>query len=396
MADRSLKLTYVVTAQDLASGKLAAVNKELDHAAPAAQKASGQMSKLDGWTQRVGGKFSVFRDRIMTTVPGMQRLSGWTDKASGKLRVFRGNVDTAIGTFRSKANAVITDFRTRASSVISRIRTTGGNVITTVRQSRVGQAVGTIKNGTVRVLGKIAGIATAVSILAPELEDVIRTWGDVNNRSTKEAIAVQKTANNWLKSQPRREDLVSGLAAVDKGINDITSNPLLTLVQGEALDRLRAMRADIAEQLRKQDANTAVGRQIISAVQAFNSGGIIGAINALVPHIDKSRLPLILPATSPTRPRNQNAPDVPPPSSSGTYRDDSGNVVGGGGRATGGPVWPGASFTVGERGRERLTLGKSGHGYVTPLGGRSQPPVVVYILNRQPHISAREDRKSVV
>jgi hypothetical protein len=41
----------------------------------------------------------------------------------------------------------------------------------------------------------------------------------------------------------------------------------------------------------------------------------------------------------------------------------------GGARAAGGPVWPGGSFTVGERGAERLDIGPGGFGMVTPLGG---------------------------
>ena len=40
-----------------------------------------------------------------------------------------------------------------------------------------------------------------------------------------------------------------------------------------------------------------------------------------------------------------------------------------GGRAAGGPVWPGWSGMVGEQGPERLTIGKGGFGLVTPNDG---------------------------
>lgn len=40
------------------------------------------------------------------------------------------------------------------------------------------------------------------------------------------------------------------------------------------------------------------------------------------------------------------------------------------GRQHGGPVWPGGTFTVGEAGPERLTLGRGGFGKVTPFYGR--------------------------
>ena len=53
-----------------------------------------------------------------------------------------------------------------------------------------------------------------------------------------------------------------------------------------------------------------------------------------------------------------------------TYEDSSAsNNSGDGGRASGGPVWPGWSGTVGEQGPERLTIGKGGFGYVTPSTG---------------------------
>lgn len=44
-------------------------------------------------------------------------------------------------------------------------------------------------------------------------------------------------------------------------------------------------------------------------------------------------------------------------------------------RAEGGPIWPG-TFTVGERGPERLTVDNTGHGYVTPMGGGEEPIVI--------------------
>ena len=41
----------------------------------------------------------------------------------------------------------------------------------------------------------------------------------------------------------------------------------------------------------------------------------------------------------------------------------------GGGRAVGGPVWPGATFDVGEHGPEKLTMFAGGGGFVTPNSG---------------------------
>jgi hypothetical protein len=54
-----------------------------------------------------------------------------------------------------------------------------------------------------------------------------------------------------------------------------------------------------------------------------------------------------------------------------------------GGRAGGGPVWPG-TWMVGENGPEKLTLGRNGTGYVTPnsggRGGNSIGPITVNVM----------------
>lgn len=75
------------------------------------------------------------------------------------------------------------------------------------------------------------------------------------------------------------------------------------------------------------------------------------------------------------------------------------------GRAAGGPVWPGASFTVGEKGTERLDLSPSGHGYVTPLtnstGGIGGAPITIVVNAygiqqvEMPHKIAREVRREM-
>lgn len=164
--------------------------------------------------------------------------------------------------------------------------------------------IGGVAGGPTAVPGKLAGIAgkvvQAVSVvaIATEALAVFKTWQDVNAQSTQQAINIQKQQADWLKKNPSRDDLQRGLDAVRTGIDQITSNPLLTLVQGEALDRLRAMDADLSEQIRKQDAATAQGKAIIGAVQGIgpairtglNSGGIIGAVLALIPHIDNINL----------------------------------------------------------------------------------------------------------
>lgn len=224
-------------------------------------------------------------------------------------------------------------------------------------------------------------LATAVSIvsIAADALAVFTTWQNVNAQSSAAAQAAADNETAWLKKQPSKADLERGLAAVKTGIDQITSNPLNVLVQGDALDKLRQMQSDIQQQLNAMNANTQTGKQIISAVDgigpkisnAFNSGGIIGAVLSLIPHIDAvARYNPAAPGNDPSKATHQHGGKPAP----GGYVDKGPGR--GGGRASGGPVWPGMSYDVGERGRERLTMYPGGGGYVTPMGGQATSIVV--------------------
>lgn len=117
---------------------------------------------------------------------------------------------------------------------------------------------------------------------------------------------------------------------------------------------------------------------------------IVGAVNSLKPHIDAIRInasvAYLTGPTGRTRPVNVhphagNRPAV-------GYVDKGGGARKGG-RAAGGPVWPGGTYTVGEHGPERLTMGYGG-GYVTPMGGRG----VVVNVRTEAHVSARESHRA--
>jgi TP901 family phage tail tape measure protein len=93
--------------------------------------------------------------------------------------------------------------------------------------------------GKVAIVGEVIGLVAAV-------EGVRESIG-AGNSALASGIHDQTTA--FIASKPNNAALQSSLAGIDKGIADIQSNPLNVLVQGDALEQLKAMRADVANQL---------------------------------------------------------------------------------------------------------------------------------------------------
>lgn len=87
-------------------------------------------------------------------------------------------------------------------------------------------------------LGITALAAAAVGIV----------WSEVNNNSTQQSQDLQDTLNRDIdKKTP--EQLLTALKGVEQGIADIQSNPLLVLVQGDALTNLQEMRNSLKAKL---------------------------------------------------------------------------------------------------------------------------------------------------
>lgn len=112
-----------------------------------------------------------------------------------------------------------------------------------------GGAAGAVKGGLgtlsrVFLVGEAIGLAVAVEA----------TRQAIAAQSTEHARTIQTQTDRWLAQSPTREQLVNGLGGVRQGIRDLQSNPLLTLVQGEALSSLQAMEGDIAAQIARIDA----------------------------------------------------------------------------------------------------------------------------------------------
>jgi hypothetical protein len=99
-------------------------------------------------------------------------------------------------------------------------------------------------------LGKVVGAVTIVGAAA----SVLATWQETNEASSRTAEGLATLNQRFLsENQLSRAQLLNALAGVDQGIDKITSNPLLTLVQGDALNQLHAIRSQIVAQIGATD-----------------------------------------------------------------------------------------------------------------------------------------------
>jgi hypothetical protein len=106
--------------------------------------------------------------------------------------------------------------------------------------------------------GAAGGVAAATllagaAITAAAAAGVVVVQQAISASSTKHAQAIQTQTSQWLAQTPTREQMVNGLAGVRQGIADLQSNPLLTLVQGDALTSLQAMEGNITRQIAEID-----------------------------------------------------------------------------------------------------------------------------------------------
>jgi hypothetical protein len=107
-----------------------------------------------------------------------------------------------------------------------------------------GAAGGAVKTG-IGVAGKMFLIGEAIGLVAA----VEGVRDSINADSTKHAEAINDQTTKFIAAQPDQAALTKALAGVDTGIHDLTSNPLLVLVQGEALTNLQQMKAKLTAAL---------------------------------------------------------------------------------------------------------------------------------------------------
>ncbi len=106
----------------------------------------------------------------------------------------------------------------------------------------VGGAAGGITKGGI-AKGLIAGALTGLV-----LDAIVEAQKSISAATSSQATEIHNNFNAQLPTASTSA-LATQLAAIDTGIQQITSNPLLVLVQGDALDQLRQMRADVAKQI---------------------------------------------------------------------------------------------------------------------------------------------------
>ena len=108
-----------------------------------------------------------------------------------------------------------------------------------------GAGAGGLAKGGLGLVSKMFLVGEAIG-LAVLVNDIRSGIAEGN---TKTAAALQDQTAQFIASQPNQAALENALAGVNQGIHDLEFNPLNVLVQGEALDKLRLMRADLSAQL---------------------------------------------------------------------------------------------------------------------------------------------------
>jgi len=107
----------------------------------------------------------------------------------------------------------------------------------------VGGAAGA--KGGLGTLSKLFLVGEAIGLIAA-VNDVRQ---QISDSSTQQAQEVGTKVQEFIAQAPSRSDLQHALDGVNQGINDLQANPLLVLVQGDALEQLKGMRAALKAQL---------------------------------------------------------------------------------------------------------------------------------------------------
>lgn len=133
----------------------------------------------------------------------------------------------------------------------------------TVQAGVVNVTGGVVNGGAAGAAGAAAGkgggiigaASKAISIAAivASVAAVVATQQDESGKNTAFAAEIKAGLDQSIagKTLPQLRTALSG---VNDGINSLQSNPLLTLVQGDALNTLKTMQGDIAAQIARIDA----------------------------------------------------------------------------------------------------------------------------------------------
>ncbi len=177
-------------------------------------------------------------------------LTGWgLNKLTGGAVVDIG-VDLTKGAIGSAAGALAKGMFSRGSSPATPMYTKEVGL-----GGAAGGGLGGAAKGGLGTLGKVALVGEAIGLTAA----VIDVQQSVSSGNSALAGEISNQTDKFLASQPSKDALESSLAAIDKGIDDIQSNPLNVLVQGDALDQLKAMREKVSAQLASMNQTQLLG-----------------------------------------------------------------------------------------------------------------------------------------
>ncbi len=203
-----------------------------------------------------GGKFLDFIEKVDFTAIGnaLKTGAGFAKDIIGAFLSaptwLQEAIVTGWGLNKLTGGAVTDIFGTLASGLIKGVLGMNAGVVNINAGTVVGGGGGIPTPGGAAAKGlsgiaKVALVSEAIGLAL--LVNEVRTG--ISEESTKQAQAIQDQTAKFIATQPSRDALTNSLAGIDQGIHDLESNPLNVLVQGEALDKLRGMRADVAKAL---------------------------------------------------------------------------------------------------------------------------------------------------
>jgi hypothetical protein len=192
--------------------------------------------------QQIAGVVKGAVDVFRSLPPDLQKLlvgAVAVNKLTGGLvtNLVGGGVEALFGKLRG-ATPATPMFVRDVGKVLPGMPGTGGGP---------GAGLGAV--GKMFLVGEAIGLALLVNEVRNGIADGNTETARQITDSTQSFVGENKLT---------RDQLVSALAAVDKGIADISSNPLNALVQGEALTELQKSREILAQRLAAIETNTGV------------------------------------------------------------------------------------------------------------------------------------------
>lgn len=303
----------------------------------------------------LGRAVGQFADEMARAEPGASLLFGKLVEDTGRAVVTTGALVEGISKIVEAGN--------RAPALLKGIIDPGGFLLSADAASKVPPQ-----------LDNIGGSARGAAADVAFLETKFRTLADQQLGSANAAIGWERSFDGVT------ESVKANGRSLDIGTEAGRRNAEALLGGVEAARRERE--ANIAAGMSVDQANAKYGNQVgqleALAVKLGLSKDKTWALIDGLKNIPKEiNVSVNISATdygvhaAGERATGGGAKYVPPIVGSRSQFGGSGALVKA--RASGGPVWPGGTFLVGEEAPELLTIGGGGRGMVTPLAGASRP-----------------------